>query len=49
MGLSRRQFAKEFKLAATQRLAMGASAAAVARAFEINPNRLLKKCSAVSF
>ena len=40
MGLSRRQFTKECKRAATQRLAMGASVAAVARAFEINPNVL---------
>ena len=40
MGLSRRQFTKEFKLAATQRLEMGASVAEVARAFEINPNVL---------
>jgi transposase-like protein len=40
MGLSRRQFTKEFKLAATQRLERGASVAAVARAFEINPNVL---------
>jgi transposase len=40
MGLSRRQFTKEFKLAAIQRLEMGASVAEVARAFEINPNML---------
>jgi transposase-like protein len=40
MGLSRRQFTKEFKLAATQRLEMGASVAEVARAFEVNPNVL---------
>ena len=38
MGLSRRQFTKEFKLAALQRLGMGASIAEVARAFEVNPN-----------
>ncbi len=38
MGLSRRQFTKEFKLAAIQRLVMGASVAEVARVFEINPN-----------
>jgi transposase len=38
MGLSRRQFTKEFKLAALQRLEMGASIAEVARAFEVNPN-----------
>ncbi len=40
MGLSRRQFTKEFKLAAIQRLDMGASIAEVARAFEVNPNTL---------
>jgi len=40
MGLSRRQFTKEFKLAAIQRLEMGASLAEVARAFELNPNVL---------
>ena len=38
MGLSRRQFTKEFKLAAVRRLEMGASIAEVARAFEVNPN-----------
>src|SRR5438046_687645 len=40
MGLSRRQFTKELKLAALQRLEMGASVAEVARAFEVNPNML---------
>jgi len=40
MGLSRRQFTKEFKLAAIQRLEMGASVGEVARAFEVNPNVL---------
>jgi transposase len=40
MGLSRRQFTREFKLAAIQRLEMGASVAEVARAFEVNPNVL---------
>ena len=40
MGLSRRQFTSEFKLAALQRLEMGASVAEVARAFEVNPNVL---------
>ena len=40
MGLSRRQFTKEFKLAAIQRLEMGASLAEVARAFEVNPSVL---------
>ena len=40
MGLSRRQFSKEFKLAAIQRLEMGASVAEVARAFDVNPNVL---------
>lgn len=40
MGLSRRQFTKEFKLTALQRLEMGSSVAEVARAFEVNPNVL---------
>jgi transposase len=40
MGLSRRQFTREFKLAAVQRLQTGASVAEVARAFEVNPNVL---------
>ena len=40
MGLSRRQFTKEFKLAAIERLEMGASIAEVSRAFEVNPNVL---------
>ena len=40
MGLSRRQFTKEFKLTALQRLETGASVAEVARAFEVNPNTL---------
>jgi transposase len=40
MGLSRRQFTREFKLAALQRLESGASVAEVARAFEVNPNTL---------
>ena len=40
MGLSRRKFTKEFKLAAVQRLEHGASMAEVARAFEVNPNVL---------
>ena len=40
MGLSRRQFTKEFKLAAVRRLEMGASIAEVARAFEVNPTVL---------
>jgi transposase-like protein len=40
MGLSRRQFTREFKLAAIQRLELGASVAEVARAFEVNPNVL---------
>src|SRR5437667_6972148 len=37
MGMSGRQFTKEFKLAAVQRLEMGASLAEVAGAFESNP------------
>ena len=40
MGLSRRQFTKEFKLAAVQRLDQGVSIAEVARAMEVNPNVL---------
>ncbi len=40
MGLSRRQFTREFKLAALQRLGTGTSVAEVARAFEVNPNVL---------
>jgi transposase len=40
MGLSRRQFTKEFKLAAIERLVRGASVAEMARAFEVNPNTL---------
>jgi transposase len=40
MGLSRRQFTREFKLAAVRRLEMGCSIAEVARAFEVSPNVL---------
>ena len=40
MGLSRRQFTKEFKLAAVRRLEQGVSIAEVARALEVNPNVL---------
>lgn len=40
MGLSRRKFTKELKLAAIQRLDAGASVGEVARAFEVNPNLL---------
>ena len=40
MGLSRRQFTKEFKLAAIERLERGATIAEVSRAFEVNPNTL---------
>ena len=39
-GLSRRQFTREFKLAALQRLETGASVAEVARAFEVKPDVL---------
>jgi transposase-like protein len=38
--LSRRQFTREFKEAAVRRLELGASAAEVARACEVNPNIL---------
>ena len=40
MGLSRRKFTREMKMAAIQRLQTGASLAQVARAFEVNPNVL---------
>src|SRR5580693_8377009 len=40
MGLSRRIFTKEFKLAAVQRLERGSSIGEVARALEANPNVL---------
>ena len=40
MGLSRRTFSREMKLAAVQRLQSGASVAEVARAFEVAPNVL---------
>jgi transposase-like protein len=40
MGLSRRQFTKEFKLAAVRRLEQGVSMAEVARGLEVNANVL---------
>ena len=40
MGLSRRKFTKEFKVAAVRRLEQGVSVAEVARAMEVNPNVL---------
>ena len=40
MGLSRRQFTKEVKLAAVRRLEQGVSIAEAARAMEVNPNVL---------
>ena len=40
MGLSRRMFTKEFKLAAVQRLERGSSIGEAARALEVNPNVL---------
>jgi transposase-like protein len=40
MGLPRRMFTKEFKLAAVQRLERGGSIGEVARALEVNPNVL---------
>ena len=40
MGLSRRQFTKEFKLAAVRRLEEGVSMAEVARGLEVNPKVL---------
>ena len=40
MGLSRRQFTKEFKLAAVRRVEQGVSIAEVARGMEVSPNVL---------
>ncbi|MDX2150738.1 MAG: transposase [Bryobacteraceae bacterium] len=40
MGLSRRQFTKEFKLAAVRRLEQGVSIAEAARALAVSPNVL---------
>ena len=40
MGAIRRQFTKEFKLGAVQRLEQGVSMAQVARGLEVNPNVL---------
>jgi transposase len=40
MGLSRRKFTREVKMAAVRRLETGSSIAEVARAFEVNPNVL---------
>ena len=40
MGLARRKFTRELKMAAIQQLEAGSSVAEVARAFEINPNLL---------
>jgi len=40
MGLTRRKFTRELKMAAIQQLDGGSSAAEVARAFEINANLL---------
>src|SRR6266849_6006029 len=40
MGLSRRMFTKEFKLAAVGRLEQGVSMGEAARALEVNPNVL---------
>jgi transposase len=40
MGLSRRQFTKEFKLTAVRRLEQGVSIAEVARGLEVSPNVL---------
>jgi transposase len=42
MGLARRKFTKEFKLAAIQRLETGATTAEVARAFEVTPKVLYR-------
>ena len=40
MGISRRMFTKEFKLAAVRRLESGVSLAEVSRGLEVNPNVL---------
>jgi transposase len=40
MGLTRRTFTREMKMAAIQRLEGGSPVAEVARAFEVNPNLL---------
>jgi transposase-like protein len=40
MGLSRRNFTREFKLAAVRRLEAGVSMAEVARGLEVSPNVL---------
>ena len=40
MGVSRRTFTREMKIAAVRRLENGSSAAEVARAFEVNPRLL---------
>ena len=40
MGVSRRTFTREFKLAAVRRLEMGVSLAEVSRGLEVNPNVL---------
>lgn len=40
MGLSRRQFTREFKLTAVRQLEQGVSIGEVARALEVNPNVL---------
>lgn len=40
MGRSRRQFFKEFKLAAVRRLEVGVSIAEVAQGLEVNPSVL---------
>ena len=40
MGLARRLFTKEFKLAAVRRLEQGVSIGEAARALEVNPNVL---------
>jgi transposase len=40
MVLSRRQFSREFKLAAVRRLESGVSLAEVSRGLEVNPNVL---------
>ena len=44
MGLSRRKFTREFKLAVIERVQSGASLAEAARAFEVHPNLVQRWC-----
>lgn len=44
MGLSRRKFTREFKLAVIERVQAGASLGEAARAFEVHPNLVQRWC-----